>query len=65
MTISELEQVLAGWRKCFGDVEVNEALHEYGWRPLTAESVETFIRIETITYRDGRPTERNLVIGRH
>lgn len=64
MKLSELETVLADLRGQIGDVEVNEALPEYGWKPITEESVGCLIRVETSQAR-GEATTQELVIGRH
>lgn len=65
MKLSEMEAALATIREQFGDVEINEAVQEYGHKPFTNESFAAFVNFETSMYRDGRPDERNLVMGHH
>ncbi len=47
-----------------GDVEIFEALHDYGWREFTPESLAKFIRVATSQERGG-PVVEHLVIGKH
>lgn len=65
MRLSEIEQALAMLREQFGDVEVYEATPEYGTKPTTKESFESFVKFETTIYKDGRPDKLELVMGHH
>ena len=66
MKLSEVEAALAALRQQYGDVEVNEAMPEYGFIPFTVESFASFVRFETTTYpNDDRPDKIDFVMGRH
>jgi len=65
MKISELETHLAEFRGRLGDVEIWEALPEYGERELTDESIKKFLRIVVHTYPKENRSEDFLVIGCH
>lgn len=65
MTLSEIEIALAALRERFGDVEVNEATPEYGYRPFTKQSFDAFLKPERTIYPDGRPDRIDWVMGNH
>lgn len=66
ITISEIIKKLEEFKLELDDVEIFEALPEYGSREFTILNLEKFIRIETITHpRDNRKEEYKLVMGTH
>lgn len=64
MYLSELTTVLSILLENSGDQEIFEAAHEYGYKPITPESLGSFLRYETIKERN-KEDKIILVIGRH
>ena len=65
MLISDLENYLEGLRHRHGDIEIHEAVKEYGHKDFTIESLASFIRIEQSYFKKEDITKHSLVVGRH
>jgi hypothetical protein len=64
LKISDVVNRLRELQEERGDVEIFEALRDYGWCEFTPESLTKFIRIATGQERGG-PVVEYLVIGKH
>jgi len=65
MQLSEFITYLRIIKENYGDIEINSALKEYGFEPITYMNIKDLIRFEKVKSRDTSTEKDYLVIGKH